>query len=76
MFDLIFDPYNYPFWVLIAAILVGVIVGISRSFSTYVMFAFPNAKYEAIGNPFVTEKELSRVVDSVDLSGFKDALNA
>ncbi|MCK4902308.1 MAG: V-type ATPase subunit [Thermoplasmatales archaeon] len=76
MFDLIFDPYNYPFWVLIAAILVGVIAGISRSFSTYVMFAYPNAKYEAIGNPFVTEKGLSRVVDSMDLPGIKDTLNA
>ena len=76
MFDLIFDPYNYPFWVLVTAIIAGVIVVISRPFSTYVMFAYPNAKFEAIGNPFVTERELSRVVDSRDLSGFKDALNA
>ena len=49
---------------------------ISRPFSTYVMFAYPNAKFEAIGNPFITEKELSRVADSKDLSDFKDALNA
>ena len=76
MFELIFDPYNYPFWVLVIAIIAGVIVAISRPFSTYVMFAYPNAKFEAIGNPFVTERELSRVADSRDLSGFKDALNA
>ena len=76
MFEFIFDPYNYPFWVLIAAILIGVIGGISRPFSTYVAFAYPNAKYEAIGNPYVTEKELSRIVESSDLSGFRDILNA
>ena len=50
-------------------------MAISRPFSTYVIFTYPNAKFEAIGNPFVTEKELNRVVDSRDLSGFKDALN-
>lgn len=76
MFELIFDPYNYPFWVIVAAIIVGVMAAISRPFSTYVMFAYPNAKFEAIGNPFITEKELSRVADTKDLSGFKDALNA
>jgi V/A-type H+-transporting ATPase subunit C len=76
LFELIFDPYNYPFWVIVAAIIVGVMAAISRPFSTYVMFAYPNAKFEAIGNPFITEKELSRVADSKDLSDFKDALNA
>ena len=76
MFELIFDPYNYPFWVIVFVIIVGVIAGISRPFSTYVMFTYPNAKYEAIGNPLVTEKELSRIAASTDLPGFKDALNA
>ena len=76
MFELIFDPYNYPFWAIVTAIIVGVLAAISRPFSTYVMFAYPNAKFEAIGNPFITEKELSRVADSKDLSDFKDALNA
>jgi V/A-type H+-transporting ATPase subunit C len=76
LFELIFDPYNYPFWVIVAAIIVGVMAAISRPFSTYVMFAYPNAKFEAIGNPFITEKELSRVADTKDLSDFKDALNA
>ena len=76
MFEFIFDPYNYPFWVFIAAIIIGVLGGISRTFSTYVSFAYPNAKYEAMGNPYVTDKELSRIVESSDLTGFKDALNA
>jgi len=76
LFEFIFDPYNYPFWVFIAAIIIGVLGGISRPFSTYVSFAYPNAKYEAMGNPFVTDKELSRIVESSDLTGLKDALNA
>ncbi len=76
MFELFLDPYNYPFWILIVAIIFGVIALISRPFSTYVMFAYPNAKFEAIGNPFITEKELSRVMDTKDLSAFKDTLNA
>ncbi len=76
MFEFIFDPYNYPFWVFIAAIIIGVLGGISRPFSTYVSFAYPNAKYEAMGNPFVTDKELNRIVESSDITGFKDTLNA
>lgn len=75
MFELFLDPYNYPFWVLIVAIIVGVIALISRPFSTYVLFAYPNAKFEAIGNPFITEKDLNRFIDTKDLSDFKDALN-
>ena len=48
----------------------------ARPFSTYVMFAYPNAKYEAIGNPFISDKELNRVVETKDLISFKDALNS
>ncbi len=76
MFEFILDPYNYPFWILIASVIIVVITLISRPFSTYVMFAYPNAKYEAIGNPFISEKELNRVIDTRDLINFKDALNA
>jgi len=76
LFEFIFDPYNYLFWIFIAAIIIGVLGGISRPFSTYVSFAYPNAKYEAMGNPFVTDKELNRIVELSDLTGFKDTLNA
>jgi V/A-type H+-transporting ATPase subunit C len=38
-------------------------------------FAYPNALFGAIGNPFVEEKDISRIVESKDLSGFKDTLN-
>jgi len=76
LFEFIFDPYNYPFWVFIAAIIIGVLGGISRPFATYVAFAYPNAKYEAMGNPYVTDRELSRVVESSDLTGFIDSINS
>ena len=71
MFEIIFDPYNYPFWVLVISVIAGAVLIISRPFSTYLTFAYPNAKFEAMGNPFVSEKELSRILDSKSLSGFK-----
>jgi V/A-type H+-transporting ATPase subunit C len=46
-----------------------------RPFITHMKFAYPNALFEAIGNPFVEEKDLSRIVDSKDLSGFKESIN-
>lgn len=73
---MIFDPNNYPFWILIIVIIAGAIAIISRPFSAYVKFVYPNAKFEAMGNPFITEKELDRVVDNKSLADFKDALNA
>jgi len=76
LFEILFDPYNYPFWIFIIAILVGAIIVISRPFSTYVKFAYPNAKFEAVGNPFIKEKELNRLFDSKNLNEFKDSLNA
>lgn len=71
-----FDPYNYPFWIFILIILVGAIAVISRPFSTYIKFAYPNAWFEAVGNPFIEEKELSRLLDSKNLTEFKDTLNS
>ena len=75
MFEIIFDPYNYPFWVLVISVIAGAVLIISRPFSTYLKFVYPNAKFEAMGNPFVSENELSRMLDSKSLSGFKELLN-
>jgi V/A-type H+-transporting ATPase subunit C len=55
---------------------VGVIIVISRPFSTYVKFVYPNAKFEAMGNPYIDEKGLSNVINSKNLSDLKDSLNA
>ena len=76
MLETLFDPNNYPFWVLIIAILAGAIAIIARPFSTYVKFVYPNAKFEAIGNPYTTEKELNKLIESKNLDGFIDILNS
>jgi len=75
LLDLLFDPAGYPFWILIIAVIAGAIAIISRPFSTYVKFVYPNAKYESMGNPYVTEKKLTTIVESKTLSDFKDSLN-
>ena len=73
---MILDPNSIFFWLLIIAVLAGAVAVISRPFSTYVKFVYPNAKFEAMGNPYVEEKLLSSISDSKDLSDFKDSINA
>jgi len=46
-----------------------------RPFITHMKFAYTNALFEAIGNPFIEVKDLDRIVDSKDLSGFKESIN-
>ena len=75
MFESLFDPYSYPFWILIIAVIAGTITIISRPFSTYVKFVYPNAKFEAMGNPFIGDKELDSVADSKDVISFKETIN-
>ena len=70
------DPHQLPFWVLVSSIILVVIGLIFRSFLTSVMFAYPSAKFEAIGNPYIGEKELYNIVESKNLNEFKEALNA
>ena len=75
MFESLFDLYSYPFWILIIALTVGAITIISRPFSTYVKFVYPNAKFEAMGNPFIGGKELDSVAESKDIISFKETIN-
>lgn len=75
LLDIIFDPGNIYIWIIIIAIIAATIAVFARAFSTYVKFIYPNAKYEAIGNPYIKEKELFRLVDSKNLSNFMDSLN-
>jgi len=75
MFEMIFDPNSSIMWILIIAILAGAVAVISRPFSTYVKFVYPNAKFEAMGNPFIGEKELSSIIDSKDIVSFKETIN-
>ena len=75
MLDALFDPQNYPFWVLVIALIAGAIAVIARPFFAYLKFVYPNAKYEAIGNPFVTERELQKPMESKTLADFKESIN-
>jgi len=71
----IFDPNNYLFWILVIGVLVGIIGFVFRSILVNFAFVYPNAKFEAIGNPFLSGKELSRVFNSKDIINFKEVLN-
>jgi len=39
-------------------------------------FVYPNAKFEAIGNPFVNSKELDSIAENKDISALKEKLNS
>lgn len=73
---MILDPNSIFFWILIVTVIAGAVAVISRPFSTYVKFVYPNAKFEAMGNPYVEDKTLSSIVDSKNLADFKESLNA
>ncbi|RKX94641.1 MAG: hypothetical protein DRP55_10785, partial [Spirochaetes bacterium] len=75
MIETILDPANPIAWMLIGLILAGAIAVIYRPFSTYVKFVYPNAKYEAIGNPYITERELNKLVESKNIDSLKETLN-
>ena len=76
MLEELFNPSGYSFWILIISIIVGTIAIISRPFSSYVKFVYPNAKYETMGNPYVTEKKLNILIESKNLFDFKENLNS
>jgi vacuolar-type H+-ATPase subunit C/Vma6 len=61
---------------LIIIVIAGAVAIISRPFSTYVKFVYPNAKFEAMGNPYITDNILTTIVDSKNLDDFKDSVNS
>jgi V/A-type H+-transporting ATPase subunit C len=75
LYDIIFDPNNYPFWIILLSVLAIIIFLIIRSFSIYFKFVYPNAKFEAIGNPYIKEKELDNLSDSKDVLSFIETIN-
>lgn len=42
----------------------------------YIKFAYPTAKAETVGNPFITEKALNQVIESKNLTSFKNIVNS
>lgn len=75
MLDILLDP-NSPFmWLLIIALITGALAILFRPFLTFAKFAYPNAKFESIGNPFVKSSHIQRLLDYTDLQQFIDQLN-
>ncbi|PNX51158.1 MAG: hypothetical protein BV456_04215 [Thermoplasmata archaeon M8B2D] len=75
MIESLFNPAGYAFWIIVLITIAGAIAILSRPFSTYVKFVYPNAKYETMGNPYVIEKKLDIIVESKNLNDFKENLN-
>jgi len=42
----------------------------------YIRFAYPTAKIESIGNPFITEKALNQLLEARSLNSFKNLVNS
>ncbi|MFH1100697.1 MAG: V-type ATPase subunit [Methanobacteriota archaeon] len=76
MFEWILDPNSIPFWLLIIALILGAAAILARPLFTYMKFVYPNAKFEAMGNPYIHEKELIGLLEQKDLTSFIETVNA
>ena len=76
MLEELLNPTGYFFWILIIMVISVAVAILSRPFSTYIKFVYPNAKYETMGNPYVSEKNLQNIAESKSLNDFRDALSA
>jgi len=76
LLEFLLDPYNYLFWIFISLILIVSITILWKAFSIYIQFAYINAKVEAIGNPFLIEKDLNLLIESKNINEFIDTLNS
>ena len=76
MFEFLTDPTSPIFWAFILLVILVPLLLIARPFLAYIRFVYPNAKYEAIGNPYITARELNNLIDTKDTTGFVESLNA
>jgi len=76
MYEFLFDPENIYVWVIIISVIAGVIAVISRPFASFIQFVYPNAKYEAIGNPYINRGTLEKLAESDNLDHFIDQVNS
>ncbi len=68
------DPNNYYFWVITLAIAFSIIIilkGKLQMLFTITSFAYPNAKFNAIGNDYVKKHELEALIEA---RNFQDAV--
>ncbi len=69
-------PSNPLLWIGIIGILAGAGAVLARPFSTYLRFVYPNAKFEAIGNPFIQEKNLDSLLQNTTVLQTIESINA
>lgn len=63
-------------WLVIGFVLAITASAVAWKVAPYCRFAYPTAKVQAIGNPFVRERELSQLMESKSIESFKNALNS
>jgi len=71
-----FKPNNPSFWVFIFLVFGLIIFFTTRIFATYAKFVYPNAKFEAMGNPFINEKKLNDLISLKNLENFIENINS
>lgn len=74
MLNFLLDPSQLPFWIIIGIAITLALIFPARRLSLVTKFVYPNAKFGAIGNPFLKEDELNRLL-AEDLDDFKNILN-
>jgi vacuolar-type H+-ATPase subunit C/Vma6 len=65
------DPGNYYFWIItigIAIAIIGLLKGKIQMLFTITSFAYPNAKFNAIGNDYVKKPELEGLIEARNLN--------
>jgi V/A-type H+-transporting ATPase subunit C len=75
LLELLLEPNNPIFWIFIAIIILVSIMIVWWPFNIYVKFSYINARLEALGNPFLNDKELNRMIESKNIIEFRDTLN-
>ncbi len=67
------DPGNYYFWVITVSITLAIIIilkGKIQMLYTITSFAYPNAKFNAVGNDYIKKSELEALIEA---RSFQDA---
>ncbi len=73
--EVLLDPNSAYMWILVVTLIAGAVATISRPFSSFLKFVYPTAKYEAMGNPFIAQASLQRLLESGTLQAFVEQLN-
>lgn len=74
MLNFLLDPSQLPLWIIIGMAITLALIFPARRLSLVTKFVYPNAKFGAIGNSFLKEDELNRLL-AEDLDDFKNILN-